>query len=94
VYAAILATMKNVPFDVITQLMSLGQNCAATHLADLLWLVGVGVCRGVALCCLLGYVLLWLCPLLLVGVGVVVALPSAASWGRCCRGFARFGLLG
>ena len=53
-YAAILATMKNVPFDVITQLMSLGQNCAATHLADLLWLVGVGVCRGIALCGLLG----------------------------------------
>ena len=69
-YAAILATMKNVPFDVITQLMSLGQNCAATHLADLLWLVGVGVCRGVALCCLLGW-LSWL-------------FTSFVCWGRCC----------
>jgi hypothetical protein len=47
VYAAILSTLAGAPFDVITQLVSVGQNCPATHLADLLWLVGVRVCCSV-----------------------------------------------
>ena len=41
VYATMLATLGGSAFEAINQMISVGQSCAATHLADLLWTVGV-----------------------------------------------------